>query len=226
MPAAFGMTIVVDQTCASLADRLRAVAPIFVFTRAGGTLTKPDRAVIELRDALQKNGLRGPYLIVAASFAGFTALLYAHRHPQEVAGLVLVDSSHPQQSEATIATLPASDSDSPEIAAFRTFLRGFGPDWEESCRVLRKIDSLGDLPLIALAADTPLMPASLPLSNRTRLVETWHSLQQEHARRSTRGEMRIVKGCGHALVSEAPEAVIAAVEDLFKTAMARPILKA
>jgi pimeloyl-ACP methyl ester carboxylesterase len=216
------MTIVVDQTCISLADRLRAIAPIFVFTRAGSVLTKPDIAVAELRDSLQRTRSQGPYLIVAASFAGFTALLFAHLYPEEVAGLILVDSSHPRQSEAMIAALPQSDSENSEVAAFRKFLRGPGPDWEEGCRAVSGLGSLGDLPLIALAAGAPAMPESLPLSVRGRLVETWHSLQRDHARRSTRGEMRIVKECGHAIASDAPQAVIAAIEDLLKTAEKRP----
>jgi len=217
-----GMTIVVDQTCASLADRLRAVAPIFVFTRAGSVLTKPDIAVVELRDSLQRSGSHGPYLIVAASFAGFTALLYAFSHPEEVAGLVLVDSSHPKQSEVAIAALPESDSEDPEITAFRKFLHKPGPNWEESCRSLSTLGSLDNLPLIVLAANAPPMPESLPLSTRTRLVESWHSLQHDHARRSTRGEMRIVKDCGHAIASEAPHVVVAAIEDVLRAAEKEP----
>ena len=210
------MTIVVDQTCAALADRLRALAPVFVFTRAGSVLTSPDTALDELRAALQQGKTRGPYLLVAASFAGFTALLFAQRHPEETAGLVLVDSSHPKQSEATLAALVESDPAVAEIAAFRKFLRGPGPAWDEACRLLSNLGSLGDLPLIALAAGQPAMPESLPLSDRTRLVKTWHSLQLEHARRSTCGEVRIVPESGHAIAAEAPNAVIAAVTDLLQ----------
>lgn len=208
------MTIVVDQTCAPLAERLRAIAPVFVFTLAGGMLTPPGLAVDELRGALRGAGLSGRFLVVAASFAGFMALLYAHRYPQEIAGLVLVDGSHPRQSEALLAALPDREAEDPEVAAFRSFLRGPGAAWEAGCRALAKVAALGDLPLMILAAGSPAMPASLPPASRARVLETWHALQREHAGRSTRGEMRIVPGSGHAIVADAPEAVIAGVKDL------------
>ena len=75
------------------------------------------------------------------------------------------------------------------------------------------VGSLGDLPLIVLAADQPPMPVSLPLPVRRRLIGIWHALQQDHARRSTSGELRVVRDCGHAIATDAPHAVIAAVQD-------------
>lgn len=211
------ITIIVDQTCSALAGRLRALAPVYVFTRADGIRTRPDRAADELREALRTHQQRGHFLLVAASFAGFTALLFAHRHPEEVAGLVLVDSSHPRQSQELTAAIPESEFERPGIAAFREFLRGFGPAWDESCQLLTPLEPLGDVPLIVLAADMPPMPESLSPATRRRLREIWHGLQEEHARRSRRGEMRVVPGAGHAIVADAPEVVIAAVTALLKT---------
>lgn len=39
----------------------------------------------------------GPYLVVAHSYGGLLARLFADRHPDRIAGMVLVDSSHPDQ---------------------------------------------------------------------------------------------------------------------------------
>jgi len=38
-----------------------------------------------------------PYVLVGHSIGGLAARLYAHRYPREMAGLVLVDATHPDQ---------------------------------------------------------------------------------------------------------------------------------
>jgi pimeloyl-ACP methyl ester carboxylesterase len=51
--------------------------------------------VAELRTALASAGIAPPYVLVGHSFGGFTAQFFAHTYPEEVAGVVLVDSIHP-----------------------------------------------------------------------------------------------------------------------------------
>jgi pimeloyl-ACP methyl ester carboxylesterase len=52
--------------------------------------------VAELRALQKAAGISAPYVLAGLSFGGVNMLLYALRHRDEVAGLVLVDPSHPE----------------------------------------------------------------------------------------------------------------------------------
>lgn len=56
----------------------------------------------DLHELLQHAPVPGPYVLVGHSIGGDFARIYAGRFPAEVAGLVLVDSSNPDQNEPPI----------------------------------------------------------------------------------------------------------------------------
>lgn len=51
----------------------------------------------DLHSLLANAGIQGPYVLVGHSYGGLYVRVYADMYPNEVAGLVLVDSSHPAQ---------------------------------------------------------------------------------------------------------------------------------
>lgn len=57
----------------------------------------------ELHTLLQKANIAGPYVLVGHSFGGLYALFFAHQYSRDVAGVVLLDSSHPDQWISTPA---------------------------------------------------------------------------------------------------------------------------
>jgi len=58
-----------------------------------------DRVAGELHALLDGAGVEGPYVLAGHSLGGLYAQAYAARYPGEVAGVALVESSHPEQFE-------------------------------------------------------------------------------------------------------------------------------
>jgi pimeloyl-ACP methyl ester carboxylesterase len=57
----------------------------------------------ELHALLQAAGVPAPYVLVGWSYGGLYARTYAGQYPEQVAGMVLLDSSHPDQWTSTAA---------------------------------------------------------------------------------------------------------------------------
>jgi len=81
-------------------------ATVFAYNRPGYGSSDPaatprDGAHIvdELRAFLRSRGLMPPYVLVGHSLGGLYMQLFARKYPDEVRGLVLVDSTHPTQME-------------------------------------------------------------------------------------------------------------------------------
>lgn len=89
---------------ARVTDRMSAGTRVCAYDRAGqGWSDDVDRpqdgvaAAADLHALLAAAGEHGPYVLAGHSIGGPYALTYAARYPQDVAGLVLLDSSSPRQ---------------------------------------------------------------------------------------------------------------------------------
>jgi pimeloyl-ACP methyl ester carboxylesterase len=111
-------TVVLEAGMASMSanwawvqDELAGEFRVVSYDRAGlgwsepGT-GRPDAAssATELHTALGAAGIGPPYLLAGHSYGGLVVRMFADQYPGEVAGLVLVDASHPGQW----ARIPAS----------------------------------------------------------------------------------------------------------------------
>ncbi|MFL6695783.1 MAG: alpha/beta fold hydrolase [Vitreoscilla sp.] len=93
------------ETIATWDGVIKAVAPqarVFAYNRPGygnsdDTPQPRDGATIveELRRALKESGLAPPYVLVGHSLGGLYVQQFARAHPDEVAGVVLVDALYP-----------------------------------------------------------------------------------------------------------------------------------
>jgi len=191
--------------------------------------------VREFHAALMSAGEAGPFLYVGHSISGLHALLFAADFPSELAGIVLDDSVHPRELEQ----FPAHFPDHPLIfGALRLGsyvgvprLLGFckqsaaRPDCGRFVATLlknldavkltytqaRSIRSLGNMPLMVLAHDPEI---GLDKKRNPELELAWSKWQQDLASLSARSRLMVVKGCGHEIQTEKPDALISAVHDL------------
>jgi pimeloyl-ACP methyl ester carboxylesterase len=102
LESGFGDTLDIWQT---IQPRIAAnCARTFSYNRAGYIDSDPADAardaasiVAELRDELQRRNLNPPYVLVGHSLGGLYMQYFARNFPHDVAGLVLIDSTHWQQ---------------------------------------------------------------------------------------------------------------------------------
>jgi pimeloyl-ACP methyl ester carboxylesterase len=155
--------------------------------------------------------------------------LHAYEHPEEVAGLVLVDGSHQDQFTRSVEALPEPEPNSPDShKGFYRFWAGGGwrdpannpenVDFLRSREQLRAIHSLVDLPVVVLVSEvflheTPTRPEAGP-----RLHEIWQDLQRELANLSSNGIYSVLESSGHFIQRDRPEAVMDAIRRVLDSA--------
>jgi len=79
----------------------------------------------ELHALLKNAGIESSYIVVGHSFGGINVRMFARQYPDEVAGMVLVDSAHEEQGARLPFLKEASDK---FVGQFRTFsfMNSFG----------------------------------------------------------------------------------------------------
>jgi pimeloyl-ACP methyl ester carboxylesterase len=195
--------------------------PVFVpvsgFTRAiaydrggyGGSRGGEERdgatIVAELRSLLRSLELAPPYVLVGHSLGGQFVELYARTHPDEVAGVVLVDARHVDFSERCVAEQVERCS-VPTLARM-LMPRGARAELRDATRTEAEIRAAGpfpDVPLRVLSAtDRP--------ENMPNLRRVWAETQADLAGLSERSEQDICDTCGHFIQRDAPQRVVDAI---------------
>jgi pimeloyl-ACP methyl ester carboxylesterase len=111
-------TVVLEPGAGGFSSIFGWIAPVVakdtrvcMYDRAGRGWSEPadgpqDAAHIaaDLRAALRGADVPGPYVLAGHSFGGLYVLTYAARHPDDVAGMVLVDSTAPKAPSGEVAT--------------------------------------------------------------------------------------------------------------------------
>lgn len=92
-------------TWAGIAPALAETHHVCTYDRAGYGWSDPGPgapsasvAIADLRTLLRAAGVPGPYVLVGHSLGGLYVRMYAYHHPEEIAGLVLLDPSHEEMT--------------------------------------------------------------------------------------------------------------------------------
>jgi pimeloyl-ACP methyl ester carboxylesterase len=219
-------TVVLEPGAGGVSSDLGWITPavardtrVCVYDRAGRGWSEPadtpqDAAQIatDLHTLLHRGHVPGPYVLAGHSFGGLYTLTFAARYPDEVAGMVLVDSTAPAPAPASAAkprATPLADggsydltgrvsalvSTSARLGLGRLFgvptashLRSTIDEYVQASSSAEEAASLRDF------ADKPLVV----LTAGTGSDADWLAKQNALATLSTDSVHRVIKGTNHA----------------------------
>ena len=238
---------------ASVIDDIASFARVCAYDRAGYAWSEagPEPRTIsnitrELRDLLRIARVDPPYVLAGHSFGGLVVQLYASRFPDEVAGMVLVDSSHPDLARRSgqlermgavafrmrllaplgiarlMIDLPSGNPESRPSS-----VRAMEKEVLATTRSFRTMASeLAGLPesLTQAAVDRPRLGRKplVVLTEGQRRMEFWHAMQEQFTELSDSSEWQVVNGAGHFIHQDEPDIVVDAVRRVVESAREQP----
>ena len=177
----------------------------------GENRTSKDMAK-DLHTLLVKAHIPGPYILVAHSLGGFNARVFANEYADEVVGLVLVDSSHPDQWSTFDTLVPPQPDESETLKRLRTIPPASLPekmDIPTSINQVKAVKSLGNLPLVVIT-HSPTMSVDPNLSPELseKIEKNWENLQNDLVSLSSNSTHVIATKAGHYIQLDEPQLVI------------------
>ncbi|MBX9627075.1 MAG: alpha/beta hydrolase [Gemmataceae bacterium] len=188
-------------------------------------------AARDLHTLLANAKVPGPYVLVGHSVGGLNVRVFADLYPDDVAGVVLVDATHPDQEAKWLAALPAAaPGEDPAVTKSREFLaarladRGAGPegmDMVASRDQVRAARGLGAKPLAVLthSPEWKMVP-DLPDAILKPIEQVSQDLQAGLPALSTNSSHTVAKTAGHGIHADEPDLVVAAIREVVGKAKA------
>lgn len=178
---------------------------------------RADQAAGDLHRLLTAAGEFGPYVLVAHSYGGVIAMLFARTWPAEVTGLVMVDAATELMQK--IATPEA-------LAKWDEVNRQSSPAAPEGVMLtdaFAKIDAaspLRALPAVVLSADKPWQPPSATKESQTAAGVTFADWEASETLLATTLDAKHVVNTrsGHAIYAYSPQLVVDAIREVVDAA--------
>jgi pimeloyl-ACP methyl ester carboxylesterase len=156
-----------------------------------------------LRNLLKKAEVNPPYLLVGHSFGGVNVRLFASKYPDEVAGVILLDSVHEEQNKKMV---PLFTEKVQEDYFGQFTVEATLKEFEECLEQVSGV-KLRDIPLLVITGGTQSYHTNQSMAQ-------WMMFQDELANLSTTSNHLIIKEAGHAVHIDEPQAVINAIKEL------------
>ena len=204
------------RTWEQVQPQLAAASRVCVYDRAGvadsdeaqGPRTAAD-AVDDLAVLLEAAAIEPPYVLVGFSFGGAITQLFASTHPDAVAGLVLVESSHPLEAEQFEAHLTPE-----QIEADRAFVLD-NPEGMDPYASFEELQAAGRLPEVPLVVVTAGISEGWPPDWDAETFDALRADQQaDLATFTPQGHQVIAEDSAHHVPSQQPSVIIEAVESV------------
>jgi pimeloyl-ACP methyl ester carboxylesterase len=183
--------------------------------------------VADLHALLAAARVPGPYVLAGHSNGGLYTQLYASTHPDQVAGLVLIDAVHPAYHQRRLAMfkrlLPPDQWEALRQDAITVKHRLLDPEqvdiWtsERQTRQALRHAPLRSMPLVALAHGRPDDPGAPYIEQDERL---WRQLQRELSQLVAGGRLVVATESGHNIHLEQPQLVLDAIRDVVRAVRA------
>lgn len=217
------------ETWRDVQNEVSLFTETFSYNRAGYGGSTPalglrdaESVVGELRALLSDRGLSPPFVLVGHSLGGLYMQYFARTFPDEVAGLVLVDSTHWEHFERIRRAAPSlvGNASPEQIRRMPDMIRREAQAVELSGHEVLDSAPLSTMPLVVLAAGRPpetTQPPALGSQVRRRSglrLEFWLGLQRELAEQLPNGRLTVVRGSGHFIQRDQPQVVTAAIRDV------------
>ena len=172
--------------------------------------------VQELHALLKKAEVKEPYIYVANSYGAFLAKLFTSMYPTEVAGVVFVDGTDEKFAEYLANNL------SPEQLDIFKKMAVSNPDGNyeetlisaEQVKEAGKKDALRNKPVIVLTADIQISAKQYANTPMSIAISQWMNWQQDLVALSDKSSQYIIKGSGHLIHRDNPQAVINAIKKM------------
>lgn len=182
-------------------------------------------AAADLHTLLANANIAPPYILVGHSFGGLLIRRYAFDYPEEVTGLIFVDSLHENWWEEALTLLPpASSNDSARLASFRGYLTdGWrtpsgnfeAMDIPAVVEQVRETGNFGTTPISVLTAGVfDVLNPGLPRELEQALAALFAEQQSRLAALSTDGTQIVIPESGHDMPREQPQAVVDAIREM------------
>lgn len=171
------------------------------------------RIAEEQHALLRQAGLQPPYVLVGHSLGGLYQYVYARMYPQDVAGLVLLDPTHPQL-QATLERAQPAAAALLQLARQTVFSPAMAQEFDAQAECLQQVELQPQLkaPTVLLAS------TETPVYMGDGLRGMLENLRQDWLRRSGATLAR-VPGSGHQIQQDAPQAVVSAIEAVAAAAL-------
>ncbi len=163
-------------------------------------------AAEELHMLLETAEIPGPYILVGHSYGGFIIRLYTDLYPDEVVGLVFVDSSHEEQRQRMNDVMTPEEQ---EENGKRNRPNVNGVDFVASGLQVGETGGFGDRPVLVLTRGEWQTGLSfITAETEERMYQEWIAMHSELAALSTVSEQWFALESGHNVHLDEPELVV------------------